>query len=364
MRWFLIALAALLFLPSEAMAWGNPGHATVCHIAYLRLTPTARRKVDLLLHAGPFGQSGTARRTVPYPTFAQACTFPDNPHERGDEHFVNYDRSLRAIRADTLCGRGVLCLYSAIEEELAVLTSKDVSDLGRAAALFYVGHWIGDLHQPLHISFGDDHGGGSVKTTGVCGADGLHSVWDKCLVENLFQNLGADAPRLPHTTPTNQWDNARAAAQYLNGQITQEMASQWLASREAWQWQARAMRSRCSRRFNIASIIAAGRAAGIARRRVYLGQAFRLAPSTLPTPTSPTSEMMSGLGFSRPASGSRVSSTRRWIGSVPEAGDGIKRLKIKFVRRRGLATNHSLETRRASNTSDVIVPVTGRPLLV
>ncbi|HEV2817999.1 MAG TPA: S1/P1 nuclease [Allosphingosinicella sp.] len=240
MRRILFALAAALTLgwASQALAWGNPGHATVCQIAYLRLTNTARQEVDRLVAAGPWGKSGNARRTAAYPTFGQACTFPDNPHERGDEHFVNYPRSLRAVTAQTQCTRGLLCIFSAIEGELAILASQRTPQAGRAAALFYLGHWIGDLHQPLHVSFGDDFGGGAVNTTGVCGTDGLHSVWDKCIVLRVFRGLHPATGDLPTTTTANQWSNAGAAATELQRTITPAQAAAWLQSGAPWQWAA------------------------------------------------------------------------------------------------------------------------------
>jgi hypothetical protein len=60
-----------------------------------------------------------------------------------------------------------------------------------------VGHWIGDLHQPLHVSFADDAGGNGIdaKLTGKCGSSkyrvsNLHGVWDNCLLQaGLFERV-------------------------------------------------------------------------------------------------------------------------------------------------------------------------------
>jgi hypothetical protein len=53
----------------------------------------------------------------------------------------------------------------------------------------FLGHWVGDVHQPLHVSFADDRGGNGVLVTGECGASNLHSAWDTCLVTKA---VGAD----------------------------------------------------------------------------------------------------------------------------------------------------------------------------
>jgi hypothetical protein len=48
---------------------------------------------------------------------------------------------------------------------------------------------VGDVHQPLHVSFADDRGGNGVLVTGECGTSNLHSAWDTCLV---IKAVGAD----------------------------------------------------------------------------------------------------------------------------------------------------------------------------
>ena len=47
-----------------------------------------------------------------------------------------------------------------------------------------LGHWVGDLHQPLHVSFTDDLGGNLIdKVDGIYGADRrLHGVWDSGII--------------------------------------------------------------------------------------------------------------------------------------------------------------------------------------
>jgi hypothetical protein len=40
------------------------------------------------------------------------------------------------------------------------LSSTTTDDKAKLAALKFLGHWIGDLHQPLHVSFEDRPGRG------------------------------------------------------------------------------------------------------------------------------------------------------------------------------------------------------------
>ena len=53
--------------------------------------------------------------------------------------------------------------------------------MDKLAALKFLGHWVGDLHQPLHVSFEDDRGGNEIAVHGECSGK-LHGAWDTCLV--------------------------------------------------------------------------------------------------------------------------------------------------------------------------------------
>ena len=77
---------------------------------------------------------------------------------------------------------------TAIKKDFEVLSSSNASPGQKLASLKFLGHWVGDIHQPLHVSFEDDRGGNSIQVTGVCGSN-LHSAWDTCLV---LKAVGAD----------------------------------------------------------------------------------------------------------------------------------------------------------------------------
>jgi hypothetical protein len=66
--------------------------------------------------------------------------------------------------------------------------------------LKFLGHWVGDVHQPLHVSFEDDRGGNGVLVTGECGTSNLHSAWDTCLVlKAVGEGVGEAATELMKT---------------------------------------------------------------------------------------------------------------------------------------------------------------------
>ena len=73
----------------------------------------------------------------------------------------------------------------------------NASQAQKLASLKFLGHWVGDIHQPLHVSFEDDRGGNGVLVTGECGASNLHAAWDTCLVvKAVGENTGEAATDL------------------------------------------------------------------------------------------------------------------------------------------------------------------------
>jgi len=213
MRWFLAAVFAFLLLPSPAHAWGKSGHFTVCEIAYINLTGPAKAEVDRLLAL-----------KAPLKSFTEWCIFADQGPQRPTEHFANYPRTTAHVTGPG-CPGGTACVITAIEHDLATLRSATASDDNKALALKFVGHWFGDIHQPLHISFADDRGGNQIHSTHSCSPK-LHAVWDTCILEGSILPAGTD-PLV----------RARAAAIALNAGVTSAQRHAWQLS-QPWQWAA------------------------------------------------------------------------------------------------------------------------------
>lgn len=83
-------------------------------------------------------------------------------------------------------------MLTAILADSKVLASKAETDADRLIALKSLGHWVGDIHQPLHVSFGDDRGGNNISVSGQCSGN-LHATWDNCLVQSAVGPDASDA---------------------------------------------------------------------------------------------------------------------------------------------------------------------------
>jgi S1/P1 Nuclease len=218
---FGISLSCItLAVPENALAWGKSGHLAVCDFAYRTVSKNVRDQINILLKAD--GE---------HTSFNRGCLEEDEvPRPHPDDHFINYKRS-QADVTDALCPENASCILSGIERDVAVLADRSRPAKERARALMAIGHWVGDIHQPLHISFADDRGGNKLLVSGVCGSakdSNLHSVWDKCLVEK--QVMGA---RLKAT-----WAGTtvtyRAVDRFVR-KTTATEKTEWTATLP-WQW--------------------------------------------------------------------------------------------------------------------------------
>ena len=196
MRVLVLVLCGLFlgFLsPTQAQAWGKYGHLTVCDLAYRNLTPASKTAVIDLLRSRNGGVTVRGRH---YTSFNVGCLEEDSfPRLNPEDHFVNVDRATMTIAS--VCPNGGECILHGIQRDLAVLKDASKSRDDRVTALMAIGHWVGDVHQPLHISFADDRGGNFIdaRVIGGCGtssdsADNLHAVWDKCLLQaGMFERV-------------------------------------------------------------------------------------------------------------------------------------------------------------------------------
>jgi hypothetical protein len=168
----------ILLLPVIAFAWGQTGHRAVCQIAYDELSPVARVEVDRLIALDP-----------DYDSFNESCLFADGPpRQRTEDHYLNVPRSSTAITTNA-CRLADTCLFPAIENDTNILADTNNSDADRLFALKLLGHWLGDIHQPMHVSFQDDLGANLIAQEGDETNGNLHSAWDFNIIE---REIGSD----------------------------------------------------------------------------------------------------------------------------------------------------------------------------
>lgn len=230
-----VLVIATFALAPRAAAWGCRGHETIAALAEKHLTPQAKQALLALLTANPIdpqlkrycGQRGLD-------PFVDSATWADD--ERGRDpstapwHFIDIPLSASKGSAMAFCGAGG-CVLQAITDQLAILKDKNAPAPKRAAALRFLIHFLGDLHQPLHGSSNNDRGGNCVAVKYFTRnpharnnsyTPNLHHVWDTEIPES--QMLGADSAEFADTLDA-RFESSFAAWQQAGMQL------------DAWAWE-------------------------------------------------------------------------------------------------------------------------------
>lgn len=212
----LAAVAGTVLLGSgPAHAWSKKGHRIIGQVAYEHLTPVAKAEVNRLLALDPT----LGERKCPVTTLADAAYFPDCV--RGDDellgkyhymsswHFDNRSKCGVPEQPVVFCKDGN-CATEAIRRAYRTLSLDSASDSDKLLALKQIAHFVGDIHQPLHMGDKQDRGGNSIPVrypgSSANGLD-LHKVWDDKLVEAALKPAADEADfraMIPQTTPTRQ----------------------------------------------------------------------------------------------------------------------------------------------------------------
>jgi hypothetical protein len=196
------AAALILFAcaaPLPARAWGDEGHRVVALIADSLLRPDVRRRVNAMLATDT--DSLTAHDIASEATWADAYREADIDGSRmrtRQWHFVDieiYAPSLdeacfkhKPLPPGTLASLGPQnsCVVDKINQFAAELADPQTEADERLFALKFLLHLVGDIHQPLHASDDEDHGGNRKHITASGFRSGnLHHYWDTEFVAAL-----------------------------------------------------------------------------------------------------------------------------------------------------------------------------------
>lgn len=199
-RAFVLCLL-LLASPLRALAWHDAGHMLMAQIAYLRLSPAAKERVDKLL-VTPEGKRPLIHLCAGY-YMAKTCEKTYDPVTiatwmddfRGDSvnwdydswHYINYKPFFDGIPVRTNVGPEPVNVLDRINWAVNTLRRGTGRDRTDAETLGFLYHLVGDVHQPMHTITrysaekpdGDSGGNGfAIKTPDGKADTNLHWFWD------------------------------------------------------------------------------------------------------------------------------------------------------------------------------------------
>jgi hypothetical protein len=201
--------ALVVSAQTGAFAWHDTGHMLVAQVAYLRLTPAAKAKVDTLFAPPQGGRRPLVFLCAGYYT-AETCEKIYDPVTiavwmddfRGDSlndpygvwHYVDYpffdgvpENPLVGPESENALAR-INWATNSLREELAHEKREDAGRAKREAELTgFLYHLVGDVHQPLHATARvtaahpeGDQGGNlfKIQMPQETRITNLHAFWD------------------------------------------------------------------------------------------------------------------------------------------------------------------------------------------
>ncbi len=233
-----LLLAATLFVPDMARAFGDEGHEVVALVARSQMTPKAAAEADRLLAldkgafkmrdggmtsdswqrqatwADYYRTSQTTTGALPNQIHTYAWHFVDVELQGGSLEAACFGFPKPAAGLPASSGPDPDCVVNKIEQFAVELSNESTPDAEKLLALKFLMHFVGDLHQPLHATDNLDRGGNNESATAFGSTAALHSHWDTTFVEqigatggtpNLDPQAVANALRKPSAIETAQW---------------------------------------------------------------------------------------------------------------------------------------------------------------
>lgn len=176
-----VLLSLLLLIPQvTAFAWDDTGHMLVATVAYNRLNPTAKARVDALTKTIRF--CGKTYDGVTVAVWMDDLKADSTHDDMRVWHYTDYP-FFDGVPVDPNMKPDAENAVARIKWATETLRKGTGSDKHDAELLAYLFHLIGDIHQPLHATTRitaknpkGDAGGNAFKLAGV--PDNLHWYWD------------------------------------------------------------------------------------------------------------------------------------------------------------------------------------------
>ena len=171
MKNFILSILVLITIsiPAKSFAWGKKGHNLVAEVAFNYLDENTKKIVLQYLDGM---------------TIEEAANWMD---EIKSDHSYDYMKPLHYINADKgqniaqNDGSNIIGTLTQTIKDLKNYKSLTKEEVKTKICILF--HLIGDLHQPLHVGYGEDKGGNSFQINFNDKGTNLHSFYDSGIIE-------------------------------------------------------------------------------------------------------------------------------------------------------------------------------------
>lgn len=179
----LALIALLVSFENRSFAWGPMGHSIIGEIAQSKLLPGTKRII---------------REQLQTRSLANISNWADQVKKRRKQrpwHYTNIPEGILEYDRRRDCPAGG-CVTEIIPKMAQTLARPRASLKDRREALKYLSHFVGDIHQPLHLGYASDRGGNRISLRYRGKNTNLHALWDQGLIQRGRKSLVQYARRL------------------------------------------------------------------------------------------------------------------------------------------------------------------------
>lgn len=168
----LVVLLMLAAVSEAAFGWGPTGHRVVGSIAEEYLSRKARVQLAKILDGQSLAMATTwmdeVRSDSTHKDMAawHWVTIPDG---------MTYDDTEKNPEGDVI---------STLDRVIGGLKGGNLSPADEREYVLILIHLVGDLHMPLHVGTGTDHGGNDARVRWFGQQSNLHRVWDADIIDH------------------------------------------------------------------------------------------------------------------------------------------------------------------------------------
>jgi hypothetical protein len=166
--YFILVFFLSILIPVKSFAWGNKGHAIVSEVAFNYLDANTKKIVLQYLDGM---------------TIEEASNWMDNIRDDHSYdymkpyHYVNFEKGEEVYNKS---GNNIISILTSTIEELKNHKNLPKEEVKIKICILF--HLIGDLHQPLHVGYGEDKGGNMFQINFNNKGTNLHSFYDSGII--------------------------------------------------------------------------------------------------------------------------------------------------------------------------------------
>ncbi len=196
-----LSLCLAIGLGMALISWGKTGHRTIGRIAENHLTDKAKQAIHDLI-----GDTSLADIS----TYADEIRSHEEYKYTSSWHYINlptglnHDAFVKAVQE-----QNQMNVYKALQNLELQLIDPASTRAQKVFALKLIVHFVGDLHQPMHVSRAEDQGGNKIMVTFNGKQGNLHGLWDSGLIEHQGLSYEQLAVKYDHPTDVqvHQWQH-------------------------------------------------------------------------------------------------------------------------------------------------------------